>query len=178
MGNDARTTQPMPSTQSEPARRSETPSRRGVLVGGALGVVAAGVGISVAVATKPEPARDDVTAPSHLLAALAAEHALLASIDAIVHPSAALRPMLRQLRADHAAHRAALHAAIARTGSLAELTPSSSRRPAPPSKAELRAAEQHAAARSARLALLLHGSDAVLLASIAACEATHAELLS
>jgi hypothetical protein len=42
----------------------------------------------------------------------------------------------------------------------------------------LRSAETAAAGAAAKRALTLTGRDAALLASISACEATHAELLS
>jgi hypothetical protein len=87
--------------------------------------------------------------------------------------------MLGQLRADHVAHRDALLAA------LDEALGATSPRPtaAPPAagsltRAELRVAEQAASAQAAAHAAQLAGRDAALLASIAACEAGHAELLS
>ncbi|MBE7187780.1 hypothetical protein [Jatrophihabitans endophyticus] len=45
-------------------------------------------------------------------------------------------------------------------------------------RASLRKAEQRAARRAGERATQLHGDTAALLASIAACEATHAELLA
>ena len=90
--------------------------------------------------------------------------------------------MIRQARADHVAHLRALDALVAGYGPAAKATPaaSSSRVPAgtPRTRAQLRAAEQQAASAAARRADALSGARAALLASIAACEATHADLLA
>jgi hypothetical protein len=85
--------------------------------------------------------------------------------------------VIAQARADHAAH---LHALRRVQASL----PKPAHRPArqkvhgtPRTQAQLRAAETAASVTAAKRAAGLDGAVAVLLASIAACEATHAELL-
>jgi hypothetical protein len=206
------------------------PSRRGFLIGGGLAVAAAaGGGVAVGLSrSMPRPAAPPEP-PAALLAALAAEHALIAGID-LAAASATAGPatagsddrqagLLRQVRADHVAHARALQAAV--TQAHGGLPPSSSPaagsasgsasqdaagRSAPsvpgspqpgtpgapasgtaaivpsgsstPTAGTLRAAEQRAAIAAASSAARLSGRDASLLASIAACEAGHAELLS
>ncbi len=165
------------------AHHRSTPSRRTVLATGALCVAAAGAGVGAGVvATRSAPrARSDAEAT--LRAAVAAERALITAaeramvtaLDAAAHPAASLRPLLRQVRADHIAHLAALQAALVLAGGGPNPAPS---RPVATNRAPLRTLEQRAAARAAARAALLDGRDAVLLASIAACEASHAQLLS
>jgi hypothetical protein len=91
---------------------------------------------------------------------------------------------------DHLAHERALAALVSADGSDARAAGSSSPSPSPspsrsdsphtrpPTRAALRAGESAAATRAAALATTLSGPGAAVLASIAACEATHAELLS
>jgi hypothetical protein len=162
-------------------------SRRTVLIGASV-VVLAGAG-GVAAATRAPLHRRAVPAPpAALLAALNAEDALIAGIDA-ADPGAATRQLLAQLRADHVAHRRVLAgligAAVGRSypptpPATAQSTPTAptSARPAPRTRTELRTAEQHAARAGATRAARLHGTQAALLASIAACETSHADLLS
>jgi hypothetical protein len=159
-------------------------SRRAVLVSaGALvlagaGGVAAGTRAPLHHPAAPAP-------PAALVAALAAEDALIGGIDAAA-PDPATRQLLAQLRADHVAHRRVLTGLIgAATGRSYSPTPSApgprttsgAPRPAPRGRAELRAAEQRAAREGAARAAGLRGAPAALLASIAACETSHAELL-
>jgi hypothetical protein len=111
------------------------------------------------------------------LSAQHAELALIADLDRSIASRSADVTLLRQVRADHTEHLAALTAAIALgTGHSTPVpTPSAG---AARTHGELAAAEQAAARSTSLLALTLTGADSALLASIAACEATHAELLA
>ncbi len=156
------------------------PSRRGFLLGTGLAVVSAGGGVAAGLlVTRPKP--DEVTAPAELVAAADAERVLIAALDASLADNPGLAPVLRQVRADHAAHLGALAASVAAVVGV----PSESASPTGPStppaaldSAGLRRAEQLAAKTAAARALRVGGTEAALLASIAACEATHVELLS
>src|SRR5580765_129153 len=111
-------------------------------------------------------------APAALVEAADAEWALVATVERDLHRFPGQKALLLHLRADHAAHAAALEAAIhVHTG-------------APPKQAAAAAVTGHlidterkAALAAARRATNLRGADAALLASIAACEASHVELL-
>jgi hypothetical protein len=173
----------MTSTHS---RRSGV-SRRGFVLGAGLAVLGAGGGVAVGLLVDRTPDHVTVPRPRTLLAAAAAERTLLAQVDAALAGDASLRTVLRQVRADHAAHLAALTAAVElATGAAASSGAASGSgsagarvpRPAPSSRDQLRAAEAAAASAGAQRALALTGRDAALLASISACEATHAELLA
>jgi hypothetical protein len=138
-----------------------------VLVGGGAGAAAEVLGRS-------EPAGPSAP-PATLVAAAQAERALIADLDATAGGRAHARGRLAQVRADHAAHLTALRgvlAGYAATEAATGRTPGRAR-----THAHLRAAELHAAQVAARHAAALDGAAAALLASIAACEATHAELL-
>jgi hypothetical protein len=158
------------------------PSRRGFLVVGGLAAVAAGGGVWWAVS---DDGTKGAAPPAHLVRALhgaaAAELGLIGTLEsALKHPGGSSAATLRAIRADHAQHLAAIHALIADVSYPA--TPSNSTESAYSnggrvSLAELRTGEQQASRAAARLAGALTGQAAVLLASIAACEATHAELL-
>ena len=120
-----------------------------------------------------------------LAAAAAAERALIAATDAAIASSdGGNRAEFHLIRTDHAEHLAALEAAIAqavypaRAPSGSAAATGAPGRPATPSRSALRASEQRAAGACAKRALQLSGADATLLASIAAAEASHAELLS
>lgn len=133
-----------------------------------------------------------------LLAALAAERALIAGIDAAGSLPGTDGQILRRIRAEHVAHERALAAAVRAAGGDAYPAgashsaspgggPGPSGRPrtgTPPAGGHrpglpaLGAAEAAAARAAARRAARLHGRDAALLASISASEATHAELLA
>ncbi len=116
----------------------------------------------------PEP-------PAALVSAAEAERRLIADLDATTGGAADARRAIVAARADHAAHLAAL------TSVLSHFRPPSttvSRIPGVPrTRAQLRVAEQQAATAAAAHASALAAGPAALLASIAACEATHAELL-
>lgn len=147
---------------------------RRVLLGAGVVVAAGGVGAAVG-GLSPRRHRPDPPAPAPQLSqALAREYSLIADLDAAL-PT---RPQLRNVRDDHAAHAEALRAAIARYPAPAP-SPSSTGPPAVARPtAQLRASELAAAKAAAAESAALTGSDAALLASISACEATHAELLA
>lgn len=150
-------------------------TRRGVLLGAAGVLVAAGAGVGAGYLPALRASRH-VVVPADLVAALAAERLLLARIDASA-TGPGLRGRLEPVRADHAAHAATLSNMIEQlTGRTA---PPDTTAPQPAvTAAALRAAELRASAEAAARATRLHGDLATVLASIAAAEATHAELLS
>jgi hypothetical protein len=184
---NAQVPQPAEPPAAAPADAPARPSRRAFLFGGGLAVVAgAGAGVGAEYwRDRPATPPPRQHAPAALRAALAAEHGLLAALDASLPTAGPADAALRQVRADHAAHARALAAAVAQAGGLppgARATASGSAvasRPQPPrSVAQLQEAEAGASRRAAERAGSLSGRDAALLASIAACEASHAELLS
>lgn len=149
-------------------------------------VAGAGAGVGIEFwRDHPKPAARRQHAPAALRAALAAEHELIAGLDASLSAAGTAAAALRQVRADHAAHARALAAAVAEAGGAppgakgtAPDAASTARAAAPRSVAQLRQAESDASRRAAKRAGALSGRDAALLASIAACEASHAELLT
>jgi hypothetical protein len=153
-------------------------SRRGLLLGGAVVVAAAGGGVAAG-ALRPTPRPDKPTGrpPADLVAALESERVLIAAIDATTGGSPAIRTALRQVRADHVAHQTALQAAVVAYPQATASNPPSSVGTAL-TVAELRGAEERASARAATRAARLTGRQAALLASIAACESTHAVLFT
>lgn len=162
-----------------PAGRSRGVSRRGLLVGAAAVVLAGGGGVAVGALQPVE--RDEATgrAPGELVAALAAEGVLIAAIDATTGGDPSVRTALRQIKADHVAHRVALQAAVdAYPQAPAGGGPSSSGPAQALTVAGLRGAEEQASTLAAARAGRLVGQNATLLASIAACEASHAELFA
>jgi hypothetical protein len=150
-------------------------SRRGLLIGGAVVVLAGGAGVAVGARRQPGPDEPVGRPPADLVSALNAEIALIATIDATTGGTGPIRAVMRQIRAEHVAHRAALEAAVAAYPQGPLGTP-----PAGTARAVdvagLRSAEELASSRAAARAVRLTGNQAVLLASIAASEASHAEL--
>lgn len=154
------------------------PARRWFLAAG----VAALLGVSGGVIAELRTAHRAKTPPppqppEALVAAAEAERALIADLDATTGGTPDVRRVIVQARADHAAHLQALVAMLARFG---HVPARQRRRPhgTPRTLAQLRAAEQRAATVAGRRASALDGGYAAVLASIAACEATHAELLT
>ncbi|MCU1669098.1 MAG: hypothetical protein JWP40_2025 [Blastococcus sp.] len=151
-------------------------SRRGVLLSGLAVLAAGGGGVAIGALQHLHTA-ELPPAPAELVAALAAERSLIASIDATTGGSPSVRAALVHVRADHAAHQDALRAALATYRPAASASAS-----LPPAAAlhlaELRAAEAQASTRAAARAAAITGRTAALLASISACEASHAELLA
>ncbi len=160
-----------------PKGRSAGVSRRGLLLGGAAVALAAGGGVAAGAKRSLPSNRPTGRPPAELVAALAAEQKLIAAIDATTGGDAAVRTALRQIRADHAAHHKALQAAVSAYPD-APPTPRSSGPAQPLDVAGLRSAERQASAGAASRARRLSGRHAALLASIAACEASHAELFA
>jgi hypothetical protein len=163
---------PPPSPGPPPAPGT---SRRWFLAGGAAVVLGGGAGVLAEILPESSPA-PPAPPPAALEAAIDAERALLADLDATTGGSPHVRRLVAQARADHVAHLAALRRTLKATtpGHAPKPTPVHGR---PRQLAELRAAETRAAAVAAQHAAALDGAAAALLASIAACEATHAELL-
>ena len=157
----------------EPEQAAPGTSRRWFLAGGVAVLLGAGAGAAVELSGRSSPAAP-AAAPAALVAAVRAERALIADLDATTGGSGTVRSVIRQARADHAAHLAALRGVLA-----GYVHPRASAMPPgrARARAQLRAAETAAAQAAAQHATDLTGAAAALLASIAACEATHAELL-
>jgi hypothetical protein len=164
-------------------------SRRWFLAGGAAVLLGAGAGLAAEFATHEKPAPPQPpTPPRALVDAIAAERALLTDLAATTGGSPAVRAVIRQIRADHATHLMVLTDLVASYGVLTGAGPASSASSAsspapspsgtPRTRAALRDAERRASAAAARHADALTGGQAALLASIAAAEATHADLLT
>ncbi|HEV7756047.1 MAG TPA: hypothetical protein VGO94_09345 [Mycobacteriales bacterium] len=129
----------------------------------------------------PEPDR----ATEALAALWAGERALVARYRQTHARFPALRPVLGGVLADHVAHAAALRAALDRAPAASTASPapgtSPSARPVPATAAaalaDLVRAETAAAAAASHACLLAGGDTAALLASVAACEASHLVVL-
>jgi hypothetical protein len=175
---------------SEPSRRNSTAARypnshrrpavltRRALLGAGVAVLAGGVGAAVA-GIQPTRGRDGERrdAPVPLGQALAREQALVADLEAALSGGLGPAIALQAARNDHLAHAATLRSTIAR---YAATSPSSAPPPSAttPTVVQLRDAEVAAARAAASESAALAGAHAALLASIAASEATHAELLA
>lgn len=157
-----------------------TTTRRWFLVGGAAALLGGAGGVAAQLAHRTARATP-APPPELLVAALAAERSLIADLDATTGGSAAVRRVVAQVRADHVAHAAALRGLLATFPPSASSSASAPASPIPPAtprtRAQLRVTEQGAAERAGAAASIAHGHLAALLASIAACEATHVELL-
>jgi hypothetical protein len=151
-------------------------SRRWFLAGGAAAVLGGGAGVLAAVVQDSAP-KPPAPPPGALLAAIEAERALIADLVATTGGTPPVRRVIVQARADHAAHLAALTRLLAAFRAPAVTTSPSPVRGTPRTLVQLRSAEHQASFAAARRAASLDAGLAVLLASIAACEATHAELL-
>jgi len=167
---------PAPGPAPEPiaAPASAGVSRRWLLAGGAAVLVGAGAGVGAQFLQKRSP-KPLPPVPPPLLAAAAAERALIADLNATTGGSSEVRAVIEQARANHTAHLAALAALLS---AYRRPPAGASPRPGRPrTKAQLRIAESAAAQAAADRAGALAGAQATLLASIAACESTHAVLL-
>jgi len=175
--NDA----PPPTSHRRPTTRPAILSRR-YLLGAGVVLAAGGVGAGIAgISSVRRPAAAATEVPTQLHGALAREQALVAGLETALRRNTGAIPAvaLRAARDDHAAHAAALSSAIsAHPGPSSSSTPPPSPPAAAPTIAQLRAAELAAAGAAAAESSALAGPDAALLASISACEATHAELLT
>jgi hypothetical protein len=152
-------------------------SRRWFLAGGAAALLGGGAGVAADFLHDAGP-RPRPPAPAALRAAVAAERALIADLDATTGGAPEVRRIIAAARADHVAHLAALTDLLTRYRPAPHASASApAPRGAPRTLAQLRAAEQRAAAAAAQHATALFGAQAAMLASIAASEASHAELL-
>jgi hypothetical protein len=168
-----------------------------VLAGGGGSVAAALTRRTPSTMNPPTPVPTVTPRDQQLAEAVDRERMLIASIDAALVADPALHPQLDNIRADHVAHLDAITAAVGTaldrpspltnpshpTASGSSTSPGSATSPGSPTSqaptvAELRSAEQSANQAAATASAMLLGADAVLLASIAACEAGHSELLS
>lgn len=165
----------LPASPPEPERNPSGTSRRWFLAGGAAVLLGSGAGVLAEVLHESSPA-PAVPAPDALVSAVDAERALVAIADAMKGNSHRSRALIAQIRADHADHLRALRRVLA-TYPPQRRTPSSAHPAQPRTLGELRDVENQAASDAARRASALDGAAAALLASIAACEATHSELL-
>jgi hypothetical protein len=157
-------------------------SRRWFLAAGAAVLAGGGGGVGAAFLRHP-PRRAPNPPPQLLLEAYVAEQRLIESARATGRADPGLTARLDQLHRDHAAHLAAVRAALARYD---RPDPAARRRAARSAgtvartASALQAAEQQASVRAASRATDLaraHAALAPLFASISACEATHARLL-
>jgi hypothetical protein len=156
-------------------------SRRAWLGSAGLVAAAAAGGALVALIRPDAVSGHPPGAPGWLPAALAREQQLLHGIDAAIRADPTLGVRLTPLRADHMAHLQLLQGLSGRYGP----TPAGGRgssattpTPTPTGVAGVRRAELAASRATAAAALTAAGGDAGLLASIAACEATHAVVLA
>jgi hypothetical protein len=167
-------------------------TRRAVLASGAALVVGGATGVAFQISGSAiDGTPVQAAAPPELVAAAASESRLLSAIDGALAHDPPLRSLLAGVRADHVAHQAVLRAALARYASTpANASPSATIAPPQPepqpqpgpqphlSRVRVRALELQAAATASRYARALSGPDSAVLASISACEASHAELLA
>lgn len=156
--------------------------RRWFLAGAGAAVLAAAGGTGAAL-LRDRATTEPNSAPAALLAAIAAERDLLADLTATTGGTPEVRRVLTAVAANHTRHLTALQElATAFDDAAGSSAPAASgSTPAagtPRTRAQLRAAEQRASRQAASRAASLDGRTATLLASIAACEATHAELLT
>jgi hypothetical protein len=143
-----------------------------MLAAAAVVLAAGAAGTSVAWRRGAETAVGHPAAPAELLAAVQAEQVLLADLRASADTTGHLAPVI----ADHTAHLAALRSAVAAYPT--SRPPEPARPGSVRSAAYLAAAEGSAAKVAAQRAAALDGSAAVLLATVAASEASHASLLT
>ena len=137
-----------------------------------------------ATTTQLSPASPDWADSSRLAGSLRREQTLIAAVDAALAADPTRPSRLDNIRSDHVAHATAIRDAlvtIRATGGesgpsigATAVGPTSSAAPL----ADLLAAEQGAHTAAAADSASLRGANAVLLASIAACEAGHLVLLS
>jgi hypothetical protein len=180
-------------------------TRRRLLALGGLAIVgAAGAGAVTAQALRrtvrtiaPKAVRSPAgpPPPAQLVAVQTHEQQLIAALTAAITADPQSNPLLPNLRADHLAHLQAIVAVLSPAAqsaggpspaaSTSQSAPASSApanessTPASaPDLATLRAAEGRAQLLAASASAALSGADAVLLASISACEAGHVELLT
>jgi hypothetical protein len=148
-----------------------------VLVSGSLGLLAGCRRANSGAA--PAPSAEAVE-PDPLVPDLADEQRLLTVYDRALHDHPELTGRLRPLRSNHAAHVAALRQAMGLPAGAGTANPTGS--PPPPASAAatlaaLRSLEHAAVLARTASAVRTSGGRAALLASLAACAASHEELL-
>jgi len=146
------------------------------LAGGLAIVAGGGAGVGAAFLRHRPGHRPPPPPPTDLVAAAEAERRLIADLVATTGGSPDVRVVIAQATANHRAHLAALEALLRQYR--APVARPTRLRGSPRTKAQLRAAEHSAAIAAAGRAAHQGIALAGLLASISACEATHAELLS
>jgi hypothetical protein len=166
------------STDLDQPPRSSSAGRRAFLALGGLvvaGAAGGGVALGLSGGTTPTaPLKPDVRAA--LIDAELAEMDLIAgAAHALRSARGAHRARVQLVHRDHVAHLDAIRSAIAEGAYPAE-PPRVRRRARHVPNGDMAVAESRAARAAARRALELTGAPSALLASIAACEATHAEL--
>ena len=155
-------------------------TRRWFLAGVGAVLLGAGGGVAAEFARK-QPKPPPNPAPAALVSAQAAEEKLLLDAQRARKSSGADAARLGQLESNHRQHLQALRTALSRydpplpRGKRQHFATGIS---GPLSVSALREAESSAAREGAARAGQLRGREATLLASIAACEATHVELLT
>jgi hypothetical protein len=147
---------------------SGKPTRRAVLASAAAGLTAAGLAGCDLGKPGPEP----TPTPDALLAFLATTVALAGTYDAAIDALPALSARLTALRDDHRAHVLALAKEIGIAGPSAAPSPAAS-----PTPESLVAAERAAQQEAEKACLEGPSYRAALLGSIAACRASHLEVL-
>jgi hypothetical protein len=162
-------------------------SRRSLLRAGATVVVAGGVGVVAGCTGEPPaPAAPDPITVA-LTALLKSEQALLASYDAAIGGHSQLGDRLSGVRADHAAHVKALSALLARREPDPSPSPSTAHAPADNSlgsgssssaRQQLATLERQQATAASAGCMAASGDEAALLASLAAAETSHVEVLT
>ena len=151
-------------------------TRRRLLATAAV-VIAGGAGVGAGL-LRPVRHRQPPPAPQALLDALDREHALTAAVDSMLAADATLHPLLDPIRADHVAHAAAFDSLLSGYRRAPNSSgPSSLTSPAPADRSALLAAERQASQSLTAASGTQLGEPAALLASVAACEAGHVELL-
>lgn len=178
-----------PDESETPDQKSEFPlpvlpaarprhTRRWFLAGTGAVLLGAGGGVAAEFARK-QPKPPPNPPPMALVAAQTAEQNLLLDAQRTLKRSGADAARLSQIEGDHRLHLQALRAALTRYDPLPKRRRRLSTRIAGPlGISALRKAESAAARDGAARARQLRGRDATLLASIAACEATHVEVLT
>jgi hypothetical protein len=168
---------------ARPPGAGPPPSRRITrrrLLAGAVVLASGAAGVAIGLRPTARPGPQLPLRPPLLQAALDRERALISGLDQAAGADPALGRLLAPLRADHLAHAQAIEASL--TG-YAAATPSrtvttSAGPEQAPTLAALRAAERAAGQAASTDSAALTGELAVLLGSIAACEAAHVELLA
>jgi hypothetical protein len=162
-------------------------SRRSLLRAGATLAVAGGIGVAAGCTSGPStPAPPDPVTVA-LTALLKSEQALVAGYDAAISAHSQLGGRISGVRADHAAHVKALTALLARREPDASPSPSTAPAPADNSlssgssssaRQQLATLERQQATAAITGCLAASGDEAALLASLAASEMTHVEVLT